>query len=106
MPRRAAAHHLRSDMLGPLGGGDPPGSSGAVDLPEPELSQLKGIARAVSEVSPFQRDRLGQQLAARPEYIGRLLELFKVRACGGVVRGCVWAGRGWNFCCRIDLSAI
>ena len=76
-------------MLGPLGG-DPPGSSGAVDLPEPELSQLKGIARAVTEVSMFQRDRLGQKLAARPEYIGRLLELFKVcvGGCVGVLRGC------------------
>lgn len=32
--------------VGPLGlGGEPPGSSGAVELPEPEMSNLKDIAK-------------------------------------------------------------
>eukprot|EP00887_Chlorella_sp_A99_P007007 scaffold2.g7007.t1 len=83
---------------GPGGVGPEPGSSGAVELPEPELANLPALARALSEasgaararvcrrarvcvsvvaVSIFQRDRLAQQLLHRARYITRLLELFQ-----------------------------
>ncbi|EFN53416.1 hypothetical protein CHLNCDRAFT_58505 [Chlorella variabilis] len=68
----------RYDEMGPGMGPVDPGSSGAVELPEPELSSLKEIARALTEVSLFQRDRIAQQLTARRGYLGRLLELFRM----------------------------
>ncbi|PSC74221.1 Serine threonine-phosphatase 4 regulatory subunit 3 isoform B [Micractinium conductrix] len=65
----------RYDEMGPMAD---PGSSGAVELPDPELSNLKDIARALTEVSLFQRDRIAQQLATRRGYLARLLELFRM----------------------------
>ncbi|KAL4418834.1 hypothetical protein ABPG77_004074 [Micractinium sp. CCAP 211/92] len=66
----------RFDEMGPMG--PDPGSSGAVDLPEPDMSNLKDIARALTEVSLFQRDRIAQQLATRRGYLDRLLDLFRI----------------------------
>ncbi|KAL4459208.1 hypothetical protein ABPG75_014073 [Micractinium tetrahymenae] len=66
----------RFDEMGPLG--PDPGSSGAVDLPEPEMSNLKDIARALTEVSLFQRDRIAHQLATRRGYLDKLLDLFRM----------------------------
>ncbi len=53
------------------------GATGPVDLPAPEMAQLPEIARALREVSPFQRDRVAEQLM-RPGYLRRLLDLFRV----------------------------
>lgn len=72
----AAGPAGRYDEMGPIG--PEPGSSGAVDLPEPELSNLGDIAKALAEVSLFQRDRLAQQLVARRGYLHKLLEIFRM----------------------------
>ena len=75
--------------LGPRGGGD---GGAAVALPEPELASLPALAKALGEVSLFQRDRAAGQLL-RPGYLRRLLDLFRVGAGGeGQGRG---RGAGW-----------
>lgn len=67
----------RYDDLGGMGS-EPSGSAGSMDLPDPELSNLKEIARALTEVSLFQRDRIAQQLVSRRGYLAKLLELFRM----------------------------
>ena len=66
-------------------------------LPEtPELSNLEAIARALQEVSLFQRDRLAGQLA-RPGYLAKLLDIFRVSqacCCFSLVL-LMWVG-GWE----------
>lgn len=70
-------------VLGP--GGLGPVGPGLEALPDPpELSNLESVARALSEVSLFQRDRMAAQLA-RPGYLRKLLEIFRVR--GGHIQG-------------------
>ncbi|KAK9804713.1 hypothetical protein WJX72_001481 [[Myrmecia] bisecta] len=52
------------------------GSSGPVELPQPEMDQLPELAKILSEVSMFQRDRAAQQML-KPGYVRQLLELFR-----------------------------
>ena len=53
------------------------GATGPVDLPPPDMGNLPDIAKALREVSPFQRDRVAEQLL-RNNYLRRLLDLFRV----------------------------
>ena len=53
------------------------GATGPVNLPPPDMRTLPDIAGALREVSPFQRDRVAEQLL-RPGYLRRLLDLFRV----------------------------
>lgn len=53
------------------------GATGPVDLPPPDMGSLPDIARALREVSPFQRDRVAEQLL-RNNYLRKLLDLFRV----------------------------
>ncbi|KAI3423413.1 hypothetical protein D9Q98_010630 [Chlorella vulgaris] len=66
------------EMVSGLGPHMEPGSSGSVELPEPEMASLREIARALTEVSLFQRERLAQQLAQRQGYLTRLLSVFRM----------------------------
>ena len=54
------------------------GATGPIDLPPPDMANLQDIARALREVSPFQRDRVAEQML-RGSYLRRLLDLFRVR---------------------------
>lgn len=59
-------------------GGTPhdPGSSGAAELPPPELGSLPAIAAALSEVSLFRRERVAAQML-RQSYLPKLLDAFR-----------------------------
>lgn len=80
-----------SAEMGPGGGPGEPGSSGGMELPEPELANLAAISRALGEVSLFQRDRIAQQLVARVGYLSKLLELFRVRSAA-LAAAVLWFG--------------
>lgn len=49
---------------------------GYVELPAPELGALDEVARVLSHVSPFHRERIAAQLL-RPGYLRALLDLFR-----------------------------
>ncbi|KAG2493475.1 hypothetical protein HYH03_008292 [Edaphochlamys debaryana] len=49
---------------------------GEMDLPAPERRNLEDIAKALSHVPPFQRDRIAAQLM-KQNYLPALLDLFK-----------------------------
>lgn len=81
---------------GPGGPGGPlgPGADASCTLPDsPELSNLEVLARALSEVSLFQRDRMAAQLG-RPGYLAKLLDIFRVRRRKGCCRAGVLGGKG------------
>lgn len=67
-------------MIPAFAAGDFPdgGATGPIDLPPPDMANLQDIARALREVSPFQRDRVAEQML-RGSYLRRLLDLFRVR---------------------------
>ncbi|KAG2450841.1 hypothetical protein HYH02_004675 [Chlamydomonas schloesseri] len=47
-----------------------------MELPAPELRNLENIAKVLSHVPPFHRDRIASQLM-KPNYLAGLLDLFK-----------------------------
>lgn len=49
----------------------------SVELPRPELSNLPQLAKIVSEVSPFHRERVASLMTRDPTYLKRLLDLFR-----------------------------
>jgi protein phosphatase-4 regulatory subunit 3 len=51
--------------------------SDSVELPRPELSNLPQLAKIVSEVSPFHRERVASLMTRDPMYLKRLLDLFR-----------------------------
>lgn len=48
-----------------------------MNLPPPDMGNLLDIASALREVSPFQRDRVAEQIL-RGNYLRRLLDFFRV----------------------------
>ena len=55
-----------------------PSTQGPVDLPFPEMRNLGELARALSSVSMWQKERVSRQVLAKG-WLDRLLELFHVR---------------------------
>ncbi|EIE26200.1 DUF625-domain-containing protein [Coccomyxa subellipsoidea C-169] len=51
-------------------------NAGPVELPAAEMGSLPDLAKILSELSPFQRDRAAAQVL-RPGYIRKLLEIFR-----------------------------
>ena len=69
--------HMPPHRSGCAAAGAGPSAQGPVDLPTPDMRTLGDLARALSNVGMWQKERVARQVLARG-FLDRLLEIFHV----------------------------